>query len=130
MEITKNPSVHSVTQLNNRVKSYIEKKYSSIYVTGEVSSYQLYPSGHSYFVIKDVSSEISCVFFNAKLSSTFDIRPGTQLTLKGKVSLYAAKGKFQFIVDSLYPIGHGILHDNFEKLKIKLKNEGLFLDEN
>ena len=52
-----------------------------------------------------------------------------QLTLKGKVSLYAAKGKFQFIVDSLYPIGHGILYDNFEKLKIKLKNEGLFLDE-
>ena len=130
MEFTKNPSVHSVTQLNNRVKSYIEKKYSSIYVTGEVSSYQLYPSGHSYFVLKDVSSEISCVFFNAKLSNTLDIRPGMQLTLKGKVSLYTAKGKFQFIVDSLYPIGHGIIHDNFEKLKIKLKNEGLFLDEN
>ena len=55
MELANNPNIHTVTQLNNRVKSYIEKKYNNIYVDGEIASFQEYSSGHIYFVIKDSS---------------------------------------------------------------------------
>ena len=44
MELVDNPNIHTVTQLNNRVQSYIEKKFNNVYVDGEIASLQGFSS--------------------------------------------------------------------------------------
>tara|TARA_Y100001970_G_C14211285_1_gene847091 strand:- start:273 stop:1490 length:1218 start_codon:yes stop_codon:yes gene_type:complete len=129
MELADNPNIHTVTQLNNRVKSYVEKKFNDLYVAGEIASFQEYPSGHTYFSLKDKTSEISCVLFKNQNSKKIKISIGMQLILFGNASLYSSKGKYQFIVKSFYQSGTGYLYNNLEKLKKKLFDEGLFLDK-
>ena len=128
MKLAENPNVHTVTQLNNRVSSYLEKKYHNIYVDGEVSSVQEYPSGHTYLVLKDTNSELPCVLFSYQKKQNFDIEIGMQLIVKGNVSLYEPKGRFQLIIKDFYLSGEGLFMMNINKLKHKLNDEGLFLD--
>ena len=129
MELADNPNIHTVTQLNNRVKSYVEKKFNDLYVAGEIASFQEYPSGHTYFILKDNLSEISCVLFNSKKCNTLKIDLGMQLVLFGDVSLYALKGKYQFLVKKYYQSGLGLSFVKLENLKYKLNKEGLFNDK-
>ena len=50
---------YTVTQLNNHAKSLLENNFNNICVTGEISSFKYYSSGHAYFTLKDDKSEIS-----------------------------------------------------------------------
>ena len=54
---------------------------------------------------------------------------GSQVLIRGRVSLYEARGDFQIIVDGLQPAGEGALRAAFEELKIRLAAEGLFDEE-
>ena len=54
---------------------------------------------------------------------------GDQLILNGSISMYVAKGTYQFQVDSIEYAGEGVLLKNFEALKRKLQAEGFFDDE-
>ena len=122
--------VHSVSQLNNRVKSYIEEKYFNIWVEGELSVFKTYTSGHSYFTIKDDQSEISCVLFQSNSTQlTFKPVLGMKVLLSGTVSLYISRGQYQFVVKQMYPSGKGKLWHQFEKLRKKLSDEGLFSEQ-
>ena len=55
----------TVTQINN----YINRKLKgddilkNVYIRGELSNYKTYPSGHSYFTLKDKNSQIRGVMF-------------------------------------------------------------------
>ena len=128
MELENNPNIHTVTQLNNRVKSYIEQKYNNIYVEGEIASFQEYSSGHIYMIIKDSSSEISCVLFNSKKKQSFNFELGMQLIVQGKISIYPAKGKYQLIISNIYHSGIGLSIQKLDLLKAKLNSKGVFLD--
>lgn len=122
--------IHTVSQLNNRVKSHIEGSFANVWVEGELSSFKKYPSGHSYFNLKDNKSELSCVLFkseSSKLSFTPEI--GMQVLIEGNLSIYVPRGQYQFIAKEMYPAGQGELWLNFEKLRLKLQNEGLFSEE-
>ena len=59
----KNSKIISVTELNTSAKKILERDFSSIWVTGEVSNFRSYDSGHWYFKVKDENSEIQCVMF-------------------------------------------------------------------
>ncbi len=122
--------IHTVTQLNNRVKSHIEDRFSKIWVEGELSSFKQYPSGHSYFNLKDNTSELSCVLFQSE-SANLSFKPeiGMQVLLEGNLSIYVPRGQYQFIAREMYPAGQGELWLNFEKLRQKLQDEGLFSDD-
>ena len=122
-----NLNILSVSELNNSAKRLLEKNYSAVWIKGEVSNFRSYDSGHWYFKIKDDSSEIQCVMFRFRNSSA-NMQPldGDQLILNGSISMYLAKGTYQFQVDSIEYAGEGVLLKNFEILKNKLNKEGFF----
>jgi exodeoxyribonuclease VII large subunit len=51
---------------------------------------------------------------------------GTAVIAHGQVSLYEARGELQFYVDLVQPEGVGLLHLQFQHLKARLEEEGLF----
>ena len=110
-----NLKILSVSDLNNSAKRLLEKNYSSIWIQGEVTNFRAYDSGHWYFKIKDDSSEIQCVMFRFRNNSA-NMQPldGDQLILNGSISMYVAKGTYQFQVDSIEYAGEGVLLKNFE----------------
>lgn len=118
-------TILTVTQINNQAKYALETNFNDIWVRGEVVNPKLYPSGHLYFTLKDENSEISVVFFSADKNSN-SLRHGHRVVLSGHISLYASKGRFQFIVKNLYSEGEGELWREFEALKKRLESEGLF----
>ena len=122
-----NLDILSVSDLNNSAKRLLEKNYSSIWIQGEVTNFRSYDSGHWYFKVKDDNSEIQCVMFRFRNTSA-NMRPsdGDQVILNGSISMYVAKGTYQFQVDSIEYAGEGFLLKNFEELKKRPQNDGFF----
>ena len=54
---------------------------------------------------------------------------GDQVVLNGSISMYVAKGSYQFQVDSIEYAGEGVLLKSFEALKKRLQNDGFFDEE-
>ena len=127
LDQSKNLNIISVTELNTSAKKLLERDFSSIWVSGEVTNFRSYDSGHWYFKIKDNNSEIQCVMFKFRNSSLNNIpSDGDQLLIKGSISMYVAKGSYQFQVDQIEYAGEGVLLKDFEALKKKLSQKGLF----
>ena len=66
------------------------------------------------------------MFKSVNIRQNFTPQNGDQCIIKGQVSLYTIRGDFQLIVKAIEPSGIGNLTHEFEKLKKKLKNQGLF----
>ena len=125
-----NLDILSVSDLNNSAKRLLEKNYSSIWIQGEVTNFRSYDSGHWYFKVKDDNSEIQCVMFRFRNNSA-NMKPsdGDKEVLNGSISMYVAKGSYQFQVDSIEYAGEGVLLKSFEALKKRLQNDGFFDEE-
>jgi exodeoxyribonuclease VII large subunit len=121
------PLLYTVSQLNALVRELLEVNFPEIWVEGEISNFRKYPSGHLYFTLKDESSEINAVMFN-QLSAYLDFQPedGMNVLALGTVTLYGPRGKYQLEVRRMKPAGLGRLQLAFERLKERLKAEGLF----
>ena len=117
----------TVTQINNNIDNLIRNRFSDIITEGEISSFNISPSGHSYFVLKDEESEMSCVMFKGDLSRhRTSFKVGDFVSCYGTLGLYKPKGQFQFRVSKIKQKGLGQFWENFQKLKDKLAKEGLF----
>lgn len=120
-------AVYTVTQINNEIKNMLEDVYPAIWVTGEISDFKLYSSGHMYFNIKDENSQINVVMFRSDNTAlTFSPEDGMQVLINGRVSAYPKRGSYQLIAGSMKRQGKGLLSEEFERLKKKLQKEGLF----
>ncbi|MHB1453627.1 MAG: exodeoxyribonuclease VII large subunit [Saccharofermentanales bacterium] len=122
-------AVISVTQLNRYVASVLDSdsNLSGVQVTGEISSFRRYPSGHLYFTLKDAGCSVSCVMFRSSADTIqFNPEDGMKVIVDARASLYDRDGKFQLYVNYMKPDGIGDLYAAFELLKQKLQNEGLF----
>ena len=119
--------VYSVGDLTAEIKGTLDKEYSDVKVSGEVSGAKHSPRGHWYFTLKDKRAEISCVCFRGR-AQYLRTKPtdGLAVVARGNVSVYERQGKYQLYVASLEPQGVGALQQEFERLKAKLEAEGLF----
>ncbi|MBQ6351173.1 MAG: exodeoxyribonuclease VII large subunit [Methanobrevibacter sp.] len=121
----------TVSQVNayiNRMLKY-DRNLQNIYIRGEISNYKTYPSGHSYFTLKDDKSQIPAVMFKGrKHSLKFQPEDGMKVIIKGKIEVYERDGKYQLYTTTITEDGIGELHIAFEQLKKKLDSEGLFDD--
>lgn len=119
--------VYTISELNSLVRGVLEGTFSSIWLEGEISNLRRYPSGHTYFTLKDDQSQISSVLFRGN-SPRLQFRPedGMKVLAFGRISLYEARGSFQIIVERMEPAGIGTLQLAFEQLKKRLAAEGLF----
>ncbi len=120
-------AVLTVTELNRHIRIILEQDVGEVSVAGEVSNLSKPASGHFYFTMKDVTAQVRCVFFhNRHLSQHRELQNGQSILVKGKVSVYEARGDYQLIVEELSEAGLGQLHQLFEALKLKLAAQGLF----
>lgn len=122
-----NTEAVSVSQLNSYIKAILDinKNLKNIFVIGEISN--LKQSGHIYFSLKDSNSLIRAVmFFNNASNLNISLYNGMKVIVKGNVRCYEAAGQYQIYVNEIYPYGVGMAYLEFEKLKSKLLQEGLF----
>ncbi len=120
----------SVSELTAQIRRLLERDLKDVRVTGEISGLKYQPSGHAYFVLKDSGAQLSCVLFRGE--SQVDrslLEDGRKVVLKGQITVYEPRGVYQLRVTGLELQGAGALQAAFEKLKEKLKAEGLFAPE-
>jgi exodeoxyribonuclease VII large subunit len=119
--------VYSVSELTKAIKGELEEQFTNIWVEGEISNLVTPQSGHTYFTLKDASSQIRAVLFKyvGKLLK-FQLEHGLKILARGAISVYAPRGEYQLIINYVEPRGAGALQLAFEQLKKRLAEEGLF----
>ncbi len=127
---TEHPHIYTIAQLTNRIKRMLESEIGEVWVCGEISNFRKAASGHAYFTLKDVESQLDTVMFKGRLSRTkFEPENGLEVLARGMISVYARRGNYQLVAEELQPKGLGALQLAYEKLKKKLEAEGLFKPE-
>ena len=117
----------SVSELNQRIATLLERNVPLLWVQGEISNLKQYPSGHWYFSLKDENAQVRAVMFRQKAALLkCQPREGDAVQAYVSVGLYAARGDFQLTVESMRPAGLGTLYERFIKLKEELAQQGLF----
>lgn len=117
----------SVSEINRKAKQLLETHFCMVWVIGELSTLSQPNSGHWYFSLKDNRCQIRCAMFkqaNSKIK--FIPKTGQKVIARGRISLYEGRGDYQLIVEHLSEEGIGNLHQQFEALKARLQQEGLF----
>jgi len=117
----------SVSQINKQAGDLLGQVFGTVEVIGEVSEHKRAASGHHYFALKDDQSQLRCAFFRGNaMRCRHPLREGEEVVVTGRLGIYAARGAYQLIVQSIAPAGEGRLAAEFERLKRRLLAEGLF----
>ena len=119
----------TISQINEYVKMRIDSdaNLKKVFLKGEVSNFKNHTRGHLYFTLKDDDSRISAVMFASQAAYLkFDPEDGMNVLVEGRISCYPSQGTYQIYVDKMEMDGLGNLYLEFEKLKKKLSEEGLF----
>jgi exodeoxyribonuclease VII large subunit len=121
----------SVGDLNRAIASSLEERFDTVWVSGEISNFKAYDSGHWYFSLKDEEGQIRCVMFRGRNGQVgFMPQSGDLVELAANLGFYVPRGDIQLTVQSMRRAGMGGLYEAFLKLKAKLAKEGLFDLEN
>ena len=122
--------VYSVSQINAYIRRMFTSDYAlnHIYIKGEVSNCKYHSSGHIYFSIKDAKSTLSCVMFaNARRQGLkFRMENGQTVVVGGNINVFERDGSYQLYASEIILDGVGVLYEEYERLKMKLYEEGLF----
>ena len=124
--------VYSVSQVNSYVKRLFDDDFilRGIYIKGELSNVKYHSSGHIYFSLKDERGAIAAVMWRSDAAMLkFRLEDGKQVIVHGSVSVYEAGGKYQIYAKSIEDAGKGDLAAQFEELKKKLSEMGMFSEE-
>jgi exodeoxyribonuclease VII large subunit len=122
--------IYGVRELVSAVRNHLEKGYPDIWVEGEVSNYRPADSGHLYFTLKDGDSQLRIVMFRTQARLLrFKPQNGMAVIVRGRITMYEARGEMQLLAEFMEPMGAGALQVAFEHLKAKLAAEGLFAVE-
>lgn len=118
------------------VTAYLRELFDSnphlgdIWIAGECSNVSRPASGHVYFTLKDADSQLRAAFFARRggpaTTTARLVENGAAVTAHGRISLYEQRGELQFYVDFVQPEGIGALQAEYERLKARLDQEGLF----
>jgi len=129
MALERNSQVYSVADLDRRLKRAVEGATADVWVEGEVSGSKPAPSGHVYFCLKDEVEDavIECVMYRSSpVRARRLIVDGARVQLRGRATVWAPRGRLQFMGDLARPAGRGALLEALENLKNKLALEGIF----
>ncbi len=122
--------IFSVTELSYLISQTLDYQIPMVKVEGEISQLTRASSGHFYFSIKDDQSSMSAVMFRGRTAKLdFEPKQGDMVELKGKLSLFSARGSLQIQVDEMKRAGIGTLFEQYLRILDKLKEEGLFEEE-
>jgi len=97
-----------------------------VYLTGQVSNFRKRPT-HQYFSLKDDHAVIQATIWSGIYQKLgFDLEEGMKINVIGRVQVYEPSGSYSIIIEKAEPDGVGALAIQFEQLKKKLTEEGLF----
>ena len=122
----------SVTELNGYIKNKIDgdEYLNNVLVKGEISNFKHHYTGHMYFTLKDEKSLVKCIMFKGYTANlNFIPKDGMKVILLGSVSVFERDGVYQIYAKAMNQDGMGNLYREYEKLKAKLEEEGLFGNE-
>ncbi|EID22527.1 exodeoxyribonuclease VII, large subunit [Streptococcus mitis SK616] len=118
----------SVTTLTKYLKMKFDKDpyLERVYLTGQVSNFRKRPT-HQYFSLKDDHAVIQATIWSGIYQKLgFDLEEGMKINIIGRVQVYEPSGSYSIIIEKAEPDGVGALAIQFEQLKKKLTEEGLF----
>lgn len=123
------PARHVLTpgQLATLARDLLEGSFPAVWVEGELGGVSRPASGHLYFNLKDARAQLRCAMWRQQAQRLRCApRDGMQVLLRGRLTVYEARGDMQLIVEHMEEAGEGALRRAFEELKARLAAEGLF----
>jgi exodeoxyribonuclease VII large subunit len=124
--------VYAVREVTTYLRELFESNphLGDIWIAGECSNVSRPSSGHVYFTLKDGESQLRSAFFQRRNSPSNTtsklVENGSAIVAHGRISLYEQRGELQLYVDFVQPEGVGALQAEYERLKARLEQEGLF----
>jgi exodeoxyribonuclease VII large subunit len=120
----------SVSELTSLVKELLEGSLPPVTVEGEISNCRPASSGHLYFTLKDRGAMLQAVMFRYRTRGLgFEPADGMLVRARGSVTVYAARGQYQLLVEGMERAGTGDILAMLEERKRALAAEGLFDEE-
>ena len=131
IDISNSRDIYTVSRLNREVRTILETGFPLLWIEAELSNFARPASGHWYFSLKDEAAQVKCAMFKNR-NQLVKVLPknGNQVLVRAKISLYEPRGDYQLIIEHMEEAGDGALRRQFELLKNKLSQEGLFDAQN
>ena len=119
---------YTVSELAFALKRTVEHAFGLVRLRGEISGFKgQHTSGHCYFTLKDDKAAIEAVIWRSTFQRLkFKPEAGLEVIVKGRVTTYPDRSKYQIVIDELEPAGAGALMALLEQRKKMLAAEGLF----
>ena len=116
----------SISEVTSTAKDIIEGAFPPFWVQGEVSGFKAHGNGHWYFSLRDKKAQLSCVVWSRDtLGIPAPPDEGMQVTARGQLSVYAARGQMQFMITRMEAEGEGLWRKRFELTRAALEKDGL-----
>ncbi|MFP7721880.1 exodeoxyribonuclease VII large subunit, partial [Lysobacter sp. A3-1-A15] len=122
-------AVLTPSQLNTLARDLLEGSFPAVWVEAELGNVARPASGHLYLTLKDARAQVRAAMFKPKSTwLNFQPREGMRVLVRGRLTLYEARGEYQMVLDHMEEAGEGALRRAFDELKARLAAEGLFDD--
>jgi exodeoxyribonuclease VII large subunit len=119
--------LYTVSQITHLIRELLEEAFFRVTVEGEISNFRPSSTGHLYFSLKDEEAVLSVVMFKNRIAGlAFQPADGMKVKAIGNISVYAKRGSYQLICESLIKSGEGELLALLERRKARLAALGLF----
>ena len=123
-------AVLTPSQLNTLARDLLEGSFPAVWVEAELGNVARPASGHLYLTLKDARAQVRAAMFKPKSTwLKFHPREGMRVLVRGRLTLYEARGEYQMVLDHMEEAGEGALRRAFEEMKARLAAEGLFDDD-
>ncbi len=115
-----------VSSVNAAVRRLLESSFAPFWVVGEIANWKPHVSGHRWFSLRDADAQLPAVMWRSDAARLpADPEEGMEVFAFGSLTLYEARGQYQFVVRRLEARGEGLWRLAFERLRARLAGEGL-----
>jgi exodeoxyribonuclease VII large subunit len=120
--------IFSVEGVTTALRELLSEAIPPLWVEGEVSNFSQSQAGHWYFTLRDAKAQLPCVMWRGTAWRFRDMMPetGSLIRIYGTLSIYAQGGNYQMQATRMLPVGQGALQLAFERLRDRLRLDGLF----